>query len=296
MNNRAFTLLELLVVITIIGILASIVVVSMSGSTDSATIAKGKAYTQQVHALLGHQAVGVWNFDEGTEDTCSATADACDISGHGSHGTFYGDTQFVDSDIEGYALSFDGVGDYVDTGDNPAFDGTSGLTLLAWIKINTTASDNTAISKYENTDNSYLIGHNDKIKGWWFRVSNGLNYINATFVTDIDTNIWYHLVGTYNGTAVRLYVNGVEKDNIPFSGNIPDINANLWFGNRNDNWGTFNGLIDEIRIYAEALPSTEIQKHYVQGLKKLLSNQAITQIEYDQRMEEFNQYLVSNKF
>jgi prepilin-type N-terminal cleavage/methylation domain-containing protein len=51
-KQKAFTLLELLVVITIIGILSSIVIVSMSGSTDSANIAKGKAYSQQIHALL----------------------------------------------------------------------------------------------------------------------------------------------------------------------------------------------------------------------------------------------------
>jgi hypothetical protein len=55
----------------------------------------------------------------------------------------------------------------------------------------------------------------------------------------------------------------------------------------------FPGLIDEVRIYSEALPATEIQEHYVQGLNKLLANQVITQAEYDQRMEEFNQYLVS---
>ena len=58
----------------------------------------------------------------------------------------------------------------------------------------------------------------------------------------------------------------------------------------------FSGLIDEVRIYSEALPATEIQKHYVQGLNKLLVNQAITQSEYDKRMKEFNQYLVSNRF
>ena len=63
-QNKAFTLLELLVVITIIGILSSIVIVSMSGSADSASIAKGKAYAQQVQALLGHEARGMWDFDE----------------------------------------------------------------------------------------------------------------------------------------------------------------------------------------------------------------------------------------
>jgi len=53
----------------------------------------------------------------------------------------------------------------------------------------------------------------------------------------------------------------------------------------------FNGLIDEVRIYAEALLSAEIQKHYVQGLNKLLANNAITEEEYNQRMAKTEQLL-----
>ena len=130
MKNKAFTLLELLVVITIIGILSSIVIVSMSGSTDSATIAKGKAYAQQVHALLGANAVGVWNFDEGEGDT------VYDISGYGNNGTFSGDTHFVPSDIGGHALSFDGSGDYIDCGGDMSFNFGDSIdfSIELWIK------------------------------------------------------------------------------------------------------------------------------------------------------------------
>ena len=109
MKYRAFTLLELLVVITIIGILASIVIVSMSGSTDSATIAKGKIYAQQIHALLGANALGVWNFDEGTGTVVK------DLSGYNNHGVITGADWTEDTPIgQGYALSFNGSSDYVD--------------------------------------------------------------------------------------------------------------------------------------------------------------------------------------
>jgi HPt (histidine-containing phosphotransfer) domain-containing protein len=59
---------------------------------------------------------------------------------------------------------------------------------------------------------------------------------------------------------------------------------------------SFSGIIDEMHIYAKALPSAEVQKLYVKGLEKLFENNAITQAEYDQKMEEFEQSLASATF
>ena len=287
-SNRAFTLLELLVVITIIGILSSIVIVSMSGSTDSATIAKGKAYAQQIHALLGHEARGVWDFDEGTIDTCPGLKDVCDYSGYGNYGTFYGDTYFVQSDINGYALSFDGASDYVRVIDSSSLSITgTRLTLEAWIKSNIGAANGAIIHK----DSHYSL---------FWRATGAITYADSITwsYSSIDdygntlTGLWNHVVVTFNGSIIRFYINGVQIGSKIRSGSLIDNSNDLSIGSYNFASGFFNGLIDEVRIYAEALPTTEIQKHYTQGLNKLLVSQAITQSEYDQRMKEFNQSLV----
>jgi prepilin-type N-terminal cleavage/methylation domain-containing protein len=293
-SNRAFTLLELLVVITIIGILASIVVVSMSGSTDSATIAKGKAYAQQVHALLGHEAVLDLNFNEGTYGTCPDGSDVCDASGYGNNGTFYGDTQFVDSDIEGYALSFDGVDDYVDVGSGA--DITNAVTIEAWFNTNTlSAPDGHRMVFYggEPSGSSYLSLYpaTPYFRLYIDGVGSGLS---SGFSPSI--NIWYHLVANWDTDKMRIYINGTLKNtSISYSGAL-NMTGTKYIGRYGSASSYFSGLIDEVRIYAEALPATEIQEHYVQGLENLLVNQAITQTEYDQRMEEFNKYLASNRF
>jgi prepilin-type N-terminal cleavage/methylation domain-containing protein len=317
-SNKAFTLLELLVVITIIGILSSIVIVSMSGSTDSATIAKGKAYSQQVHALLGANAVGVWNFDEGTENTCSATQDACDISGYNNHGTFVGDTHFIDSDIDGYALSFDGTGDYVDCGNDTSLNITGDITIEAWAKRDSIGDYMGFVGKDTgiwNDSGTYqlLYGSDNRIEFRWEKSTTHNIYIRSagTFGTEwnhVVVERWQNPSGNF---SVRMYVNGeeisincffsigagwvsIDEDSLPY----PAISTagTLEIGRYGKNPITFfNGFIDDVRIYSEALPSTEIQKHYVQGLKNLLSNQAITQAEYDQRMEEFNQSLVRHE-
>jgi prepilin-type N-terminal cleavage/methylation domain-containing protein len=301
MKNRAFTLLELLVVITIIGILSSIVIVSMSGSTDSATIAKGKAYAQQVHALLGSNAVGVWNFDEGTVNTCSATQDVCDISGYNNHGTFVGDTHFVDSDIEGYALSFDGTGDYVDLGTDKILNIQGPLTISAWMN----PSSGMIYSAYYTIlvkNSIYSSGYGLEIYGsvnrieFWTR-GDTIKYASRYEYGSLDNIIgnWYFLVGVYDGINNYLYVNGIVTGP-GLTGIAPGDTSDIALRIGKEGNAYFHGLIDEVRIYSEALPATEIQRHYVQGLEKLLANQAITQLEYDQRMEEFNQYLASNNF
>jgi prepilin-type N-terminal cleavage/methylation domain-containing protein len=294
-SNRAFTLLELLVVITIIGILSSIVIVSMSGSTDSATIAKGKAYAQQIHALLGSNAVGVWNFDEGEGST------VYDISGHGNHGTLYGDTHFVSSDIEGHTLSFDGSGDYIDCGGDTSFNFGDSIdfSIELWIK----AAQHNNISNKEFFGKGYL-SNPSSICGYvvyntgkvYFSVRD-INNNTASAVSNeiIDDDNWHHVISVFNrDDKIYIYIDGILSGTPSNMSSIGNLNNAYPLKLGSGTWSqSLNGLIDEVRIYSEALPSTEIQKHYVQGLKKLLINQVITQSEYDQRIEEFNQYLVS---
>jgi hypothetical protein len=55
----------------------------------------------------------------------------------------------------------------------------------------------------------------------------------------------------------------------------------------------FSGIIDDIRIYTEALPAAEIQNYYVQGLEKMFVSNAIPEAEYIRRMEEFSRSMAS---
>jgi prepilin-type N-terminal cleavage/methylation domain-containing protein len=275
-DEKSFTLLELLVVITIIGILSSIVIVSMSGSTDSATIAKGKAYAQQVHALLGANAVGVWNFDEGTGTIVK------DISGYGNSGTIHG-ASWISSDIEGYALSFNGEDSYVDCGNDSVFDITDEVTIEGWVKFSSGAGS--SLQKIiGKIGGAYQFGVNsgNQMTTWW----NGSWRVSSEILW--SDNQWYHLVMAVESGTMRFYRNGEYISNVTDVGSAIVSTDNVEIG-KTLSTGFVDGIIDEVRIYSEALPSTEIQKHYVQGLEKLLANQAITQAEYIQRMEEFNQ-------
>ncbi|MDH7506667.1 MAG: type IV pilin N-terminal domain-containing protein [Candidatus Thermoplasmatota archaeon] len=73
--------------------------------------------------------VGEWHFDSGSGIT------AVDSSGHENHGTLYNQPQWTTDKVNGsYALSFDGIDDYVLVSDSDSLDLTSNISIEAWIK------------------------------------------------------------------------------------------------------------------------------------------------------------------
>src|SRR4030042_5196641 len=88
MKQKAFTLAEVLVVISIIGLLGSIIVVATRGAIERAKIAKTLQFSGQINNALGVDLVGNWGFDEGENGTCAPSGDACDDSGYGNNGVF----------------------------------------------------------------------------------------------------------------------------------------------------------------------------------------------------------------
>ena len=65
---------------------------------------------------------------------------------------------------------------------------------------------------------------------------------------------WYHVVGTYDGSVMKLYVNGQLENSTPAAGNI-FISSTKWiigaFNSETDAF--FDGIIDDVRIYKRLL-------------------------------------------
>ena len=71
-------------------------------------------------------------------------------------------------------------------------------------------------------------------------------------------NAWTHLASTYDGTTLRLFVNGTQVATKAATGAMPNTANPLRIGG-NAVWGEyFAGLIDEVRIYNRALSAVEI--------------------------------------
>jgi len=286
--SKSFTLLELLVVITIICVLSSIVVVSLSGSTESATAANGKSYAQQVHALLGHETVLDLNFNESILNSCSDGSDACDSSGYGNHGVFYGNTSFEASSIDGYAAYLDGSGDYIACGKIKDIGET---TLVMWFNSSDPKAHNGVIDFRPDLSYGHFDFNHDSDRPLLYLNNANYRYFSSSVTGYMDGN-WHFLALYIKGSgqnditeaslsidAEAIAVQSTSAGNAPLAWTGFDIGRM--------SYGTFHGFLDDVRVYSASLSSAEIRRQYILGLKKLLAKQVITQAEYIQRIERY---------
>jgi len=203
--------------------------------------------------------VAHWDMDEG-EGTR-----AFDSSGNNNHGTVSGAT-WVEGKY-GSALSFDGADDYVDAGNDSSLNATDAITVGAWVNPTDDTTHRTILVK-EHYDNKlgYLL-HQKTGKNWMFRLYDGTSQYEVTKTNAVDLNEWQYIVGTYDGTTMKLYKNGVE---IASSGVGPSLIATtgepLWIGGRPLQGQYFNGQIDDVRVYNYARTAEQIQMDYQQGV------------------------------
>ena len=216
---------------------------------------------------LNQGLVGYWSFDG--KDMAGVTA--YDRSGQGNNGTLTNGPTRTAGKI-GQGLSFDGSNDYVTAIDKGGLDNISQVSISLWIKLNHLASarglHNAMITKLHSADPwiSYEIFQysvNDHILMEVINSSGTIKYADGPASIILGINTWYHVVGTYNGSNMMVYVNGTSGTPVAQTGTVYDSDSALKIGS---DWTTYDdGLIDDVRIYNRALSSDEIKRLYNLG-------------------------------
>jgi hypothetical protein len=181
-----------------------------------------------------------------------------------------------------YSLDFDGSNDYVEVPYASAINPTS-YTVSAWAKVEGGSGDWRSVITSRSNDTSgsndkgYTIyaGDNDTWQ-FWTGTGTGTNsgggswhQINSGVSVYPGGNGWAFLTATYDGTTMKFYVNGVQKGgNLDASAhkNTTEpmrIGAGKTEVTAPDYY--FNGKIDEVAIWNEALGSAEITALYNSG-------------------------------
>jgi hypothetical protein len=152
--------------------------------------------------------------------------------------------------------------DYVEIADSASLRPQNGITLSAW--INTANSAGRAIVGKQFGDgleDSYLLWYN--VGTLWFTLfpfgSSGLSAPIPSL------GVWHHVVGTWDGATMRLYVDGAEVASRAFAGPNQYDSSPVVIGADNDNADNlpddgWDGLIDDVRIYNRALTQDEIRE------------------------------------
>ncbi len=198
------------------------------------------------------------------------------ITKNASTGTLTGmdpPTDWV-SEIYGRALDFEGSNDYVAFSDlnNPSLAGLSSASFFANVKfdeINRTPGQWIG-SEVERTNNDD--------KDWQFQMRTGLDIIRLRIdvspsgnsdTVDAATNIvagtWYHLGWTYDGTTMKIYVDGKEDGSQAHGTGGPIDDHGYGFriaGQINSGSGCLNGRIDDVSLYHRTLAPNEVAHLY----------------------------------
>jgi len=201
--------------------------------------------------------VGYWRFNEGSGTTAN------DSSGTGNHGTVYGAswTSSVDGST---ALSFVGPSDRVEVPNAASLNPSNALTLEAWIRLDGRGTTQTIIDKAYTSHTSpyyqYLLLADNRIRELRFDIAlNGVRWVVTSSGANLLPGTWFHVAGVYDGSSMKVYVNGVLKgsQNVG-AATINSYNTALYIGkHRNLDYEKFTGVIDEVRIHRRALAPGE---------------------------------------
>lgn len=214
------------------------------------------------HAAVTAGLIGEWLFDQNSLDS----------SGNNFHGittnTTLTSNRFGQPDS---AYHFNGSA-WVEIQDNAILRPSSSWTISAWVRPETLTSpyneriidkggdDFSGIAGYSlmyTTDRRFLFGNT-----WGGGGQGGI-----TSLTQVQAPDWYFLVGTYDGVNARLYINGQLEASSPMSWFIDStkpIQIGRFEGNINPpHWtSSFNGSIDDVRIYDRAISDSEVTTLY----------------------------------
>jgi hypothetical protein len=206
--------------------------------------------------------VGYWSFDEGSGSIVH------DSSGNGNQGVLNNGPVWVDGRF-GKALSFDGVDDYVRIKPSLSLDVTSQITVEAWVYprayVDNTGHVSHIISRCDDSGGHiYVLStYPDS-----YKISYSVNPDSGqkSSIADLPLNVWTHLAMTYDGSYIRLYINGELDSSYAQTGSISTTSNWLAIGCKptgreggSGSYAYFNGIIDEVRIYNRALSQQEIQ-------------------------------------
>jgi hypothetical protein len=167
--------------------------------------------------------------------------------------------------IAGSAVQFNGIDDYAYINNVDFVAPSDQLTLEAWVKPeanlnSTTTLYQTIIGKGLNFNLN--ISDAGLLSGSIRNQSNQRVVIEAANVVRMSE--WNYIALTYDGSLIKIYVNGVKVGEKAQTGLISQTTEVVSVGNLNGRYNPLQGILDEIKIYQQVLSAEELKANYDQ--------------------------------
>jgi len=203
-----------------------------------------------------------WNLDEGAGSTFDSVTNS-------AAGTLLGGYSWA-SGIDGQCAAFDGVtGSYASIVHHPEQLPQSGFSTEIWYQWDVTPGTGNGFARLvdKSGSNGYKLEHNynnTELSFWLKTVTMGTAVSSGNFSPVQGT--WYHVVNTYDGANLKMYINGVFKNSVGLTGNVTTAATDsLYLGGKSTmDWQSsyFQGKIDAFSVWNQTLTPTEVLDRY----------------------------------
>ncbi|MBI3583168.1 MAG: DUF2341 domain-containing protein [Nitrospinae bacterium] len=259
--------------------------ITLSTATSAPTVATGDIITLSggiikektgINSITGstkirgsydlNGAVAYWNLDESSGDPSDSVGQyntgtlAC--VGTGCTNPTYAAGKY------GNAMTFASASSqYVSVSNYPDLNPSTSITVEAWVSLSDTGAEHVILSK----NNQYLLRYSTNNK-FSFYLYDGTDWEPGVHSATLpSSNTWYHVVGTWDGTNQKIYVNGVLENTVTHNFTSASTTNAVEIGK----WSAYmNGLIDEVVIYNRAITDDEVRKRNSSRLKTAVAKDA----------------------
>ena len=293
-QKKGFTLVELMVVMSVISILSSVVFGSLAGARNRGRIAAGELQASNLYHAIGNSIITKYSFDE-----CSGST-AKDTSGSNNDGIISGGTWDTSTyNNTGCSISLNGSS-YVYANAQASISGSNSRTVSMWFKTTSTANQPLFDSGSSGTNNNAFEIYTAGAGGIGFIGGGGPGGIYLALwgddvfvpiaISSIANGNWHFIAVSYDGSTntISIYFDGNLYDSYfqgsgltllhqPIVVTKPITTQNpIWIGqSRAQLWSlgatNFTGSIDDVNIFTNSVLSFDIKKLYEKGLTKHLA-------------------------
>jgi hypothetical protein len=219
----------------------------------------GTVHAETVTTETQAEPVTYLDFNEGSGSI------ALDASGHGNSGLITGATRTQGGGCGG-ALLFNGTGEYVSIPYSSLNHPENEITVSTWFYVDSFGSQ-TLVSSYKN--GGYRLGFGDGNDLWWTVYTEKSGSVSVPVLHEgITPGLWHHVTGTYDGEAVKIYLDGALRNRVNASGRILYEYPNYVMLGADAGSSTtpdspecsryLKGGLDEVRIYDTALEYSQV--------------------------------------
>jgi hypothetical protein len=227
-----------------------------------------------VLALLPGQAAGASYRDEVVADSPRAYwrlgetsgTNAVDQTGNGNTGTYLGgpslDQPGALAGDPNPAVGLDGSNDAVRAPNATSLSPTGGLSLEAWVKPAALPSSSATLVRKEG---QYLLRLGSAGQVTFRLWKGGAIHELVTGSGAVAASSWSHVVAAWDGSTMTIYVDGTARASGSLAGPIDTTSELLFLGASFGDYDFLAGGLDEVAVYAAALPPARVAAHWNSG-------------------------------